>query len=122
MNYTTVTINGEKLGLKFGMASFRYLQEKLNNNLIMQNDELNELGISYLIYSGYYNNCLVKEVEPTYNLEYFVDWVENGMNNEDVVEQIKNILIIWGNNQFIKNAQPKEEKEEAKKKSTRLKK
>lgn len=122
MNYTTVTINGEKLGLKFGMASFRYLQEKLNNNLIMQNDELNELGISYLIYSGYYNNCLVKEVEPTYNLEYFVDWVENGMNNEDVVEQIKNILIIWGNNQFIKNAQPKEEKEETKKKSTRLKK
>lgn len=122
MNYTTVTINGEKLGLKFGMASFRYLQEKLNNNVIMQNDELNELGISYLIYSGYYNNCLVKEVEPTYNLEYFVDWVENGMNDEDVVEQIKNILIIWGNNQFIKNAQPKEEKEEAKKKSTRSKK
>lgn len=122
MNYTTVTINGEKLGLKFGMASFRYLQEKLNNKVIMQNDELNELGIAYLIYSGYYNNCLVKEVEPTYNLEYFVDWVENGMNDEDVVEQIKNILIIWGNNQFIKNAQPKEEKEEAKKKSTRLKK
>lgn len=122
MNYTTVTINSEKLGLKFGMASYRYLQDKLSKKEILQNDELNELGIAYLIYSGYHNNCLVKEVEPTYNLEYFVDWVENGMNDENVIEQIKNIIIVWGNNQFIKNASTREEKQETKKKNTRLKK
>lgn len=122
MNYTTITINSEKIGLKFGMASFRYLQDKLNNKVIMQNDELNELGIAYMIYSGYYNNCLVKEVEPDKNLEFFVDWVENGMNDENVIEQIKNVLIIWGNNQFIKNAQATDDKVETKKKTTRSKK
>ena len=56
MNYTTITINDTKLGLKFGMASFRYLSDKFVEGKAYSNNELNEIGIAHILYSGYYNN------------------------------------------------------------------
>ena len=76
MNYTTITINDQKVGLKFGMASFRYLSEKFVEGISFNNGELTEIGIAHLIYSGYLNNCLVKDVIPQHKFEYFSDYVE----------------------------------------------
>jgi hypothetical protein len=120
MNYTTITINDQKVGLKFGMASFRYLQDKLVEGKSYQGGDLNEIGIAHIIYSGYFNNCLVKDVEPSLKFEEFVDWIEFNLTNEDIMTQIKSVIEIWTNNQYIQGAVS--ENNQAKKKTSRGKK
>lgn len=119
MNYTTLTIGDKKIGIKFGMASFRYLSEKFSTGVGFENNELNEIGIAHILYSGYYNNCLIKEVVPEYNLEFFVDNIEKNLKNENFLIQIQEVIKLWTENEFIKETQ---KPEEAKKKSTRGKK
>jgi len=120
MNYTTITIKDTKIGLKFGMASFRYLSDKFIEGKAYSNNELNEIGIAHILYSGYYNNCLIKDVEIEHSFEYFVDFIEANLSNEVVLSQIKDIIQIWSNNEFLKSKE--EPKQEAKKKTTRGKK
>lgn len=121
MNYTTITINNIKLGLKFGMASFRYLSDKFVEGKAYSNNELNEIGIAHILYSGYYNNCLIKDVVPEYSFESFVDFIEANLNNEQVLEDIKSVIQVWSQNEFLKT-QEVDKKPEAKKKITRGKK
>lgn len=117
MNYTTITINGEKIGLKFGMASFRYLSDKFANNKAIENNELNEIAIAQIIYSGYYNNCLVKEIEPALTFEDFVDFIELNIKNTEVIESIRAVIEVWSKNDFLKQPET-----ETKKKNSRGKK
>jgi hypothetical protein len=119
MNYTTLTIDDKKIGIKFGMASFRYLSEKFSTGIGFENNELNEIGIAHILYSGYYNNCLIKEVVPEYNLEFFVDTIEKNLKNESFLTQIQEIVKLWTENEFIKETQ---KGDQPKKKSTRGKK
>ena len=121
MNYTTITINDTKLGLKFGMASFRYLSDKFIEGKAYSNNELNEIGIAHILYSGYYNNCLIKDVEIEHSFEYFVDFIEANLTNEVVLNDIKSVIEIWSRNEFLK-AKQEDKKPEAKKKITRGKK
>lgn len=120
MNYCTITINGEKIGLKFGMASFRYLsQNKFVEGKSFQNNELTEIGIAYILYSGYLNNTIVKDIEPTLTLENFVDYLENNLKNIDFLEEVKKAIEIWSSSEFVKQTQ---ESKEPKKKNSRGKK
>jgi hypothetical protein len=124
MNYTTITINDQKVGLKFGMSSFRYLSDKFKDGISFENGELNEIGVSHLVYSGYYNNCLVKGVLPEMTFEDLVDYVEVNIMKSEFLEELKNIIKVWGESDMIKsNVAPTEEVEETtKKKSSRGKK
>jgi hypothetical protein len=119
MNYTTITINGETIGLKFGMASFRYLENKFVEGKSFTGEQINEIGIANIIYSGYYNNCLIKDEQPKYSFEYFIDWIETNLNNIESINEITRIINFWSSNDFIKNQLPQEE---PKKKSSRGKK
>jgi hypothetical protein len=121
MNYTTIEIDGQKLGVKFGMASFRYLQGKFVNGISFEGDNLNEIGIAQILYSGYYNNCVIKDVVPSLTFESFVDFIEQNLNNEEVLEKIKDIMSIWAASDFVKQTQVVKA-EEPKKKTTRGKK
>lgn len=124
MNYTTITINDQKVGLKFGMASFRYLSDKFIDGVSFENGELNEIGVSHLVYSGYYNNCLVKGVLPEMTFENLVDYVETNIMKPEFLEELKNIIKVWGESDMIKSnvAATQEVEETTKKKSSRGKK
>jgi hypothetical protein len=124
MNYTTITINYQKVGLKFGMASFRYLSDKFKDGVSFENGELNEIGVSHLVYSGYYNNCLVKGVLPEMTFENLVDYVEVNIMKTEFLEELKNIIKVWGESDMIKSnvAATQEVEETTKKKSSRGKK
>jgi hypothetical protein len=124
MNYTTITINDQKVGLKFGMASFRYLSDKFIDGVSFENGELNEIGVSHLVYSGYYNNCLVKGVLPEMTFENLVDYVEVNIMKAEFLEELKNIIKVWGESDMIKSnvAATQEVEETTKKKSSRGKK
>jgi hypothetical protein len=121
MNYTTITINDQKVGLKFGMASFRYLSDKFIDGISFDNGELNEIGIAHLIYSGYYNNCLVKGVLPEMTFEKFVDYIEANIMKNEFLEELKNIISVWGESDMVKSNIPVSEQAEdkAKKKTSR---
>lgn len=118
MNYTTITINGKTIGLKFGMASFRYLQGKFVNGKTFTENELNEIGIAHILYSGYYNNCLIKEIDLELSFEDFVDWIENNIANNKILEDIKSAMDIWAKNDFVKK-QSEQKEDTSKKKSKR---
>jgi hypothetical protein len=122
MNYTKIEIDGKTIGLKFGMASFRYLQGKMVDGISFIDNSINEIGIAQILYSGYYNNCLIKEEIPVYKLDFFVDYIEKNINNEDFLNELKNIITIWSNNDFIKTSLQEQVKPEAKKKIIRGKK
>lgn len=124
MNYTTITINDQKVGLKFGMASFRYLSDKFKDGISFENGELNEIGVSHLVYSGYYNNCLVKGVLPEMTFENLVDYVEVNIMKPEFLEELKNIIKVWGESDMIKSnvAATQEVEDKTKKKSSRGKK
>jgi hypothetical protein len=121
MNYTTITINDQKVGLKFGMASFRYLSDKFKDGISFENGELNEIGIAHLLYSGYYNNCLVKGVLPEMTFENLVDYVETNIMKNEFLEELKGIIKVWGESDMIKSnvAAAEEVDDKAKKKSSR---
>jgi len=124
MNYTTITINDQKVGLKFGMASFRYLSDKFKDGISFENGELNEIGVAHLVYSGYYNNCLVKGVLPELTFENLVDYIETNIMKNEFLEELKVIIKVWGESDMIKSnvAQTEQLEPEAKKKSSRGKK
>ena len=124
MNYTTITINDQKVGLKFGMASFRYLSDKFKDGISFENGELNEIGVAHLVYSGYYNNCLVKGVLPKMTFENLVDYIEANIMKAEFLEELKNIIKVWGESDMIKSnvASTEQVEPEAKKKSSRGKK
>jgi len=120
MNYCTITINGEKIGLKFGMASYRYLsQNRLVEGKSFQNNELTEIGLAHILYSGHYNNSIVKDIEPTLTFENFVDYVEANISNDAFLDEVKKAIDIWASTDFVKKSQ---EVQEPKKKSSRGKK
>lgn len=120
MNYTTITINDQKVGLKFGMASFRYLSDKFVDGISFHNGELTEIGIAHLIYSGYYNNCLVKNELPKYTFEQIVDLVELKMRDPLFIEEMNIVSKVWSENEFVQQAT--NNTEETKKKKSRGKK
>ncbi len=121
MNYTTITINDQKVGLKFGMASFRYVADKLKDGITFENGEINEIGIAHLVYSGYYNNCLVKGVLPEITFETLLDYIEANIMKQDFIDELKEIIKVWGESDMIKKnfVASKNTEESAKKKSSR---
>lgn len=121
MNYTTITINDQKVGLKFGMASFRYLSDKFKDGISFENGELNEIGVAHLVYSGYYNNCLVKGVLPELTFENLVDYIEANIMKNEFLEELKNIIKVWSESDMIKTniAATQDVEEKTKKKSSR---
>jgi hypothetical protein len=124
MNYSYITINGERIALKYGMASFRYLADKFVDGISFDGDSLNEIGVSHLIYSGYHNWCLVKIEKPKYTFEDIVDYVEANLTDEKFLEEVKEVVNVWSESQFIKTKleEVEEVSEEPKKKNSRGKK
>jgi hypothetical protein len=121
MNYITIDIEGKKIGLKFGMASFRYLQNRFKDEVSFNGSTLTEIGFAQILYSGYYNNCIIKDVVPEYNFEFFVDFIENNLKNDEIIAQINSVIELWSQNDFVKNA-ANNQNQEAKKKNIRGKK
>lgn len=123
MNYIKININGKEVGLKFGMASFRYLSDKFLDNKVFKDGNINEMGAAYIIYSGYWNNCIVKEMDQELTLEDIVDWVETNLMDSEFSKTLAEVIDLWSKNDFFKKAsQATEKPEEPKKKTSRGKK
>lgn len=120
MNYIEINIGDKKIGLKFGMASYRYLSEKFKDGISFHNDQITEIGIATIIYCAYKNNCIVKELPMDITFEDMVDFVEANTTNDDFMAQMKDVIKMWADSDFIKKTQvAKTEEVDAKKKKSR---
>lgn len=102
MNYTTINIEGQEIGLKFGMFSAKYLQGKLNNGFCFIGDEITEIGIAHVIYAGYLNNCAIKDIKPEITFERVVDFIEGSIKDADKVATLTDVIKVWTDVQFSK--------------------
>jgi hypothetical protein len=106
--YTTININGETVGIKFGylaIKEFSLAAEKKRDvyyDTVNGEPQLSFLGIAKLIHCGYKNNCEIKETEPKYFLEQFNDWVEIAINDEERKKQLAEVLTVFAESQYVK--------------------
>lgn len=56
-----ITIDGKKIGLRFGLPCIRYLVEKSEALDLMNGKFYNELGMAHILYGGYVNACLARD-------------------------------------------------------------
>jgi hypothetical protein len=104
------------------MASFRYLSDgKLVEGKSFVKNELNEVGIAHILYSGYFNNCLVKDVEPSLTFEDFVDFIEQTLMKKESIEPITNAIKVWADNDLIKQTQIVDEPKKKTSRGSKLK-
>lgn len=117
--FTTITINGESVGIMFGMYANRVFAERKQNAKYYSGDSLNELGIAALLHAGYENHCVLEDKEGALSLKDFSSYVDE-MTITGETEEIKRAVETWSNSHFIKKSieRLKDQKEVKKKKPT----
>lgn len=104
MSYKKVTVNGQEIGLKFGYASYKIIMTSKNRSLLFdENGNPTDLGVSKIIYSGYQNNCLNKDVDVDIPFDDFSKWVDGLASNEEGAELLKEIITLWSNSSDIRD-------------------
>ena len=119
-NYTDIQIDGKKVGLKFGMPSYQMFVEKIKMfpQLINTDGEtMNEAGYAYIIYFGYINNCMIKDVAPNIPFEKFIDYVESIYDSEETANEVAKVFQVWADSRDVKKLVEKIETEGVKKKN-----
>jgi hypothetical protein len=110
MNYTKIKIDDKEYGLKYGMLSARYLAEKLQNPYCFNGEEITEIGIAYVVYAGYINNCAIKDIKPELTLERVVDFVEGSVKDADKVTTLTDVIELWVSLQLTPTKEPETKK------------
>lgn len=118
--YTTIVIGGETVGLKYGLPAVRQITEKLSGGNLITGNTYNEVGIAHILYAGYINNCIVKEVEAKHKFEFFYDFIEEiAISGE--VEGVTEAIKCFEESRFVKALAKQIENTSTKKKNGRLK-
>lgn len=77
---TSITINGEAIGLKFGMEANRMFLDHIGANYFrIELKHYNEKDVAALLYAGYVNHCMVLDFEPEHKLGFFIEFVDDNM-------------------------------------------
>jgi hypothetical protein len=123
--YTTIAINGQSVGIKFNykaVGDFFIAAVDKRDSYYVGEDKFTYLGIAKLLKCGYDENCVIKEQEPAYSLEFFFNWVEGAYlnNSEKDKAEITKALETFNQSQYVKTLveQMSEPKEEGSKKKT----
>lgn len=99
-----ITLNDQKLKLRFGIPACRNISELLvSDNAIEYFDDgkLSEMGIAKLIYFAYLNECLVSGIAATYGFDTFVEFVEQKAVDGDLTE-ITEAAKTWADSKITK--------------------
>lgn len=121
--YIALEINGEKVGIKFGLrAVVNYMEQVNSNPLIVDSVSKlpNEIGYSWLVFYGYQNNCLLKGEQPSKTFEFFSDFIEGCFLSTEGIETIKSIGEAFESSIVVKQLTPTDDDDPLikKKKST----
>lgn len=127
--YTTIQINGEAIGLKFGLPSVQMLIAAMGKNPDMFLTEtgidgvtkMTDAYVAYIVYSGYRNNMLLKDAKPEHDYAFFMDYIEGVKLDSDEANALSAVTTVWTESrEVLKVKQRADENEEVKKKNLDL--
>ena len=108
--YTTITIGGQQVGLRFGLPAIKRISDKINLLSGTEEITLNLMSMVHILYAGYVNDCLANDKDPNIEFKVFYDFVEEAAMNDNLGE-IKRIIEVFANSKEVKDKNdPKEEK------------
>lgn len=120
--YIEFSLNGEGIGLRFGIHAVRLFLDKMGGDeQLISSNTVNELGIATLIYCGYINECIVKDIPQAYKLGYFVQAVEDSVIHPEGRKVLEDIANAYMNSKYTKRVieSAKDASDELKKKKSR---
>ena len=111
--------------LLFAMPACEYFQKKIADGSIMVDDDGNTIGdssLAFLIYAGYWNNCIANGKAPKLKINDFLQWIEVSSDDEQVQQQLLTVAEAFRDSQSVDRFKKKAEKqtEELKKKIAAL--
>jgi hypothetical protein len=96
-NYTNFAIKGKTVGIRFGLPAVRRIGEAADKYpLSDSNGYYNAGGVAVIIYSGYLNACIVKELTPELSLEDFYNEIEESYFTQDEDSRYMDAIAIVG--------------------------
>ncbi len=104
--YCEFTIQGEKVGLKFGLEAFKIFSIKASIFKLFDttNRMYNETGLATILYAGYANNCLIKQELEKFIFEYLYEVIEDDMYVGSLREDVVNAVTVFSESRFVKKA------------------
>lgn len=122
-NSTEISIEGKVIGLWFGMPAVRKISEASNLYPVMDADgSYNEFGIAHILLGGYLNERMIREIPPTLELSFFVDYCEKTWISRDVDDlgaanwqQLLDIVNFFSESFLVKSMIEKQKKRRAQK-------
>lgn len=99
-NYCTIFIDGQIIGIKFGIPAIRQLSDK---NILLgdSRDNYTELGLAHVLYAGYCNNNLIKGVQDEFDIYAFVEYVEDCILTKQT-DDLLNMLQVFNTSKVVK--------------------
>ncbi len=118
-------MNGDDVTLLFAMPACEYFQTKIAEGSIMVDDDGNTVGnssLAFLIYAGYWNNCIANGRAPKLNIGNFLEWLEENVDEESTQKQLVNMAETFRDSKSVERFKKRTEKqtEEIKKKIATL--
>ena len=115
MNYAQITINGEAVGMRFGMLATQLFYDAAENGKrLMVGGNITDVGIAYVLYCGYVNHCEVKMIDPVLTFDVFYDRVDGAGEGDS---EIGVALDCWAKSRVVQKAV--EASQDAKKKKSK---
>lgn len=101
-NYTNFTVKGQTVGLKFGLPAVRLITEQTERLGLGDKDgNYDERGLAYVLYAGYCNNNLIKELPNVLTAEDFIDEVEDAYVKRDMT-LVYEAIEVWQTSTVVK--------------------
>lgn len=118
--YIQIEINGEKVGLKFGLPAIRSIAQYQDVEGFYSDDKktvYSEIGIAQIIYSGYCCNQRIKSEPVTLTMNEIYDFVEErALNVERFGSEVMPIIDCLNNSRVVEELAKNAKEEESKKK------
>jgi len=99
--YTSIVVDGETIGIRFGISAVRMFLERVSSDLsLVSGETMNEIGIATLLHCGYINNCLVQDIVPDRKFGFFMSFVESAWIDKTVQKQCEDVTQVYADSKY----------------------
>lgn len=98
--YIAIEFKGLKVGIKFGMYANEQIVRKISDpdsGALLEDGSFSTVGVAYMLYYGYWNNCLAKEIPKAYTFEDFLEYTEDSILSPEGNEVLKRVGEVYSN-------------------------
>ena len=115
INVRKPDVDGERVyvpvTLHFGYISYKSIMTDKNRSLMFDEEgNPNDLGITKIIYSGYQNHCINKDIQAELSFEDFSRVIDESAVTPEGMEEIKACIKAWSESADIQKLVKDQEK------------